>query len=308
MKKIYSFVLASAIGFSIASADCQIDLQVLTPSGSDVPEATAKALASRLTTAAAASGAVSANAGSPFYLTARFDHLNTGVLPGPPKQNTLTTELTLLIGNMETETVIASTTMTLKGVGNSDQKAFLNAMRGINANNATLRNFIASGRDKIVEYYNTATPQLLARADKAASLGDYAQALFLVSQVPECSEAYSSALPAVKKYYSLYADREGEMLLKKANTLWAADQSAAGAERAAAFLAQIPVGSKYEDDADALLKEISAQLKDDHKFETRQKYQDALDLDKRRIDAAKQVGTAWGNGQKSNTTIIPGVR
>lgn len=303
MRRIYSIATALLMGFSISQADCQIDLDIIPASG-DVPQATVNALTSRLTTAATASGTVSANAGSPFYLTARFDNLNTGVLPGPPRQNTVTTELTLLMGNAETETVIASTTMTLKGAGTSDQKAMLNAMRSLNGNNPTLRNFIENGRKKIVEYYNQAAPQLMARADRAAALGDYAQALFLLTQVPECSDAYQSLTPAVEKYYDRYAERQGELVYKEAHAVWAADQSGDGAKRAIELLAAIPVGSSYEKQGDKLFSEITAQLKDDHKFETRQKYADELDLKHRKIEAAKQVGTAWGNGQKAHTTIL----
>lgn len=307
MKKILSASIGFLLGISAVWADCRIELNILPASGKDIPQATAEALTTRLTSAAVSSGAVSANSGSPFYLTARFDHLNTGTLPGPPRQHTLTTELTLLIGNAETQTVIASKTLTLKGAGTSEQKALQNALRIVNGNNASIRDFIAGGRQQVVDYYDAHAPQLMVQAEKAADTGEYGKALFLLTQIPECSSAYSTTLPWVRKYYSLYADREGELLLKQARMAWSTDQTPAGASDAAEILATIPVDSRYAKEADKLFDEITAQLKDDHRFETRQKYADSLDLEKRSIEAAKQVGTAWGNGQKSNTTIIPGL-
>lgn len=304
MKKIISVSLAILLGTASVLADCQIELNIIAPTG-DVPGATASALATRLANAANLNGAAGANNGSSFYLTGRFDHLNKGELAGPPRQYTLTTELTLFIGNSETGTILASHTMNLKGVGVSDQKAFLNAMRGINSDNAAIQRFISEGREKIVEYYDKYAPQLEAKADKAAALGNYAEALFLLNQVPECSRAYDRTLPLVRKYYGLYADREGSQILKKARMLWASDPTPSGASEASALLAEIPVGSSAEREADKLYNEMASSLKDDYKFETRQKYADDIDIEKRRIEAARHVGAAWGNGQKSSTTIIP---
>lgn len=305
MKKTLATICSLMLAASGAMADCQVELNVIQPTGDDVPEASAKALATRLATAANKSGSVGDNNGGPFYLTARFDHLNKGVLAGPPQQHTLTSELTILIGNSETNQILASHTMTLKGVGSSDQKAFLNAMRGITAANTALQQFLAKGREEIISYYDRYAPQLVAQADKATALGNYAEALSILVQVPECSRAYGQTLSEMKKCYTLYADREGTDLLKKAQTLWASDPTPAGAAEASRLLTAIPVGSKAEKGADALYAEMASALKDDYKFETRQKYSDSLDLEKRRIEAAKQVGTAYGHGQKSSTTIIP---
>lgn len=305
MNKILSASFAILLGAASAFADCQVELNILLPQGDNVPEASARALATRLANAANLSGGVGDDNGSPFYLTARFDHLNKGELPGPPRQFTITTELSILIGNSDAGNILASHTMTLKGAGVSEQKAFLNAMRGITAANPGLQKFIADGRQQIVAYYDRYAPQLEAKAEKAAALGNFAEALFLLNQIPECSTAYDRTLPQLKKYYAMYADREGDLILKKARTLWASDPTPDGAGAASELLLLIPVGSNAEKEAEKLFDEMASSLKDDYKFETRQKYSDDIDLEKRRIEAAKEVGVAYGKSQKPSTTIIP---
>ena len=45
-------------------------------------------------------------------------------------------------------------------------------------------------------------------------------------------------------------------------------------------------------------------MKDDWEFEIRQKYNDAVDIEKSKIEAARAVGVAYGNGQKEKTTNL----
>ena len=53
---------------------------------------------------------------------------------------------------------------------------------------------------------------------------------------------------------------------------------------------------------------MKKQVKSDRDFEYRQKYNDQIDLERRRIEAARAVGVAWGNGQKPTTTNIAWIR
>ena len=58
----------------------------------------------------------------------------------------------------------------------------------------------------------------------------------------------------------------------------------------------------------ALYKEIKGQLRADIDFETREKYRDSVKLEKQKIDAMRQVGVAYGRGQKAKTTNLMWVR
>ena len=56
-----------------------------------------------------------------------------------------------------------------------------------------------------------------------------------------------------------------------------------------------------------LYREIKGKVLDDWKFEMK-KYQDGIDLEKLRIDAAHQVGVAYGTHQPAQTTSIEFLR
>ena len=56
-----------------------------------------------------------------------------------------------------------------------------------------------------------------------------------------------------------------------------------------------------------LYSEIKGKVLDDWKFEMK-KYQDGIDLEKQRIEAARQIGVAYGTHQPAQTTSIEFLR
>ena len=58
----------------------------------------------------------------------------------------------------------------------------------------------------------------------------------------------------------------------------------------------------------ALQNEIKNTVKENWNFEHREKYKDAIGLEKDRIAAARAVGVAYGNNQKPTTTYINWIR
>ena len=57
----------------------------------------------------------------------------------------------------------------------------------------------------------------------------------------------------------------------------------------------------------ALYKEIKGKVLDDWKFEMK-KYQDGVDLEKQRIEAARAVGVAYGTHQPNKEVNIDFIR
>ena len=59
-----------------------------------------------------------------------------------------------------------------------------------------------------------------------------------------------------------------------------------------------------EGEAKALYNEIKQKVTSDWDFENREKYKDEAGLKKQRIEAARAIGVAFGNGQQPVTTNI----
>lgn len=70
------------------------------------------------------------------------------------------------------------------------------------------------------------------------------------------------------------------------------------------YLAGIDPSSSAYSGAQALVKEMGKTVKSDRDFELRDKYHDKVALEKSRIEAARAVGVAFGNGQKPTTTNL----
>lgn len=294
---------AASVSISGISAECQIPLAIASLQGGDaVPEATADALVSRLMTAATAAGVSSDNAR--FYIGGKFNHTNHGTLAGPPVQHTVSTMLTLYVGDIQTEAIYATESFDLKGVGSSESKALSNALRPISGSNPRLTAFIETAKEKVTDYFDANAPRIFSEADKAFRTGDFEKALSLAVSIPECAKSYDKSLGLVDKYYQAYADEAGRRLYEAARASWASVPEAAGALEAFRLLMQIPVGSSWTPKADELAKEMKDKVADDHYFEYRTKYADEQDLSRRKLDAARQVGVAYGNGQQPTTTNV----
>lgn len=307
-KNILSSLLIGVVAFC-AGAECMVPLSVIaSPKGDAVPEECQEALESRLTSAVAATGVAVADPSNRFFIAGRFNHLNTGTLVGPPIQYTMSSQLTLYIGDLMSQTIFATETLAVKGSGASEKKAFLNAIRLLSGKSPQLLALIDKGRDRIISYYDENGAQLLTQAEKVFKLGNFEEALFISCQIPECSRSYADALPLIERYYQAYADEEGRKLYEAALGNWSMSPNVDGANKAFAELAEIPVASSYRPKAENLVAEMKTKLKDDEHFQTRTLYADDLNLQKQELEVARQVGVAYGNGQQPQTTNLNWIR
>lgn len=303
-------VIMSVYLLSLRAADCHIPLSVASiESGDEVPYATEEIIKTRLQNILTENGEVVGGTDfSRFFIAAKFNHELKDVLSGPPAQTVLVTDLTIYIGDNETKTIFASSTFKLRGVGHSENRALISALRPINANNEKIKNLINGASDKILDYYDNHYGQIIEKASKAAGLHDYAEAVSLIFSIPECCKGYGQAVNKGLSYYQKLIDSDGRKVYEMARAIWLASPNAYGASRALPILFSIPDGSEASKDAEKLVSEIGATVKDDKLFESRTKYKDNIEIKKMNIQAAKEVGTAWGRGQQPKTTNITWLR
>ena len=310
--KIRNFLLAisAATALSIsAKSDCELHITVAhIEQGEEVPEQTEDYLLTRLTNVVTASGVTGDDSYSQFFITGKFNHIYQDVVPGPPMQNVLRTSLTLYIGDLNSKKVFSSASFELRGVGTSDQRAFINALSSITARNAEFNKFLEAGKTKIIAYFDANYQQILAQAKRAAAMNNYEEALFHATQIPSCSKGYAEAEQVTLTIFQEYIDYYGVQLLTAAQAAWAAGHDLDAARKALELLLQIDPDSRAYPSAQKLFAEIKASIKDDRDFELRQKYYDAVDIERRKIEAARAIGVAFGNGQQPTTTYINWIR
>ncbi|MDE7126265.1 MAG: hypothetical protein K2O12_07325 [Muribaculaceae bacterium] len=287
------------------AAQCNVNMAVLPVSqGENVPAGSEDYLLTRLTQLVSADGITSDPGMSQFFITAKFNHITEDVVPGPPEQTAIHTHLTLYVGDILSETVYSTATVELRGVGTSRQRAFINAMRSINARNSVLKNCIDKGRKKITDYYDSHYPDIIAKAKRAAAQNDYRQALWHLVSVPECCKGYQQVRVLENEYFQTFIDNEGTALYNAALAAWSTRHDQAGAQEAFGYLLRIDPESAAYPAALRLVSEMNESIKNDRDFDLRSKYADAVDLEKNRIEAIRQIGVAYGKGQQPSTTNL----
>lgn len=298
-------ILSFAPALQAAAQGCDIPIRVMSmPQAENIPESTLDMVNNRLASAITAAGTMAPADYGQFFITAKFNHSTEDVVAGPPKQVAVNTTMTLLLGDIEGEQIYASKTFELRGVGTSTQRALANAMKPLNARNPAFEQFVKAGKDKIIAYYDKIYPSILAKADRAASLNKYDEALYYACSIPECCVGYTEASDHVARIFKEYVDRDAEILYKKAYAAWGAAPNEEGAREALAYLSLVEPSSAIYPKCQKLAQEIKNTVRGDYEFENMGKYNDEVSLKRAQIEAARQIGVAYGSGQKESTTNL----
>ena len=305
MNKLLKILLLSSLPMTGFALNCEISLSVLPmKQGDNVPSNISNNLVTRLNQAVTAGGITADPFFNQFFVAGKFNHLYKDVTTTAPAQTVIKTMLTVYIGDVQNQQIYATESFELQGVGTNYDRAYINALSRINAKNEKLKKFLEDGKKKIVEYYDKNISTVTAKADKAASMQKYDEALHYLVAVPECSSGYATATNQLVTVYKKKIDYDGKIYLQKAQSAWNVNPTAEGAAEAAVWLNLIDPQSASYLAAVKLGDEIRKTVKSDIDFEVREKYHDSVELQKLLIDAARQVGKAYGEGQKEQTTNL----
>jgi tetratricopeptide (TPR) repeat protein len=242
-----------------------------------------------------------------FLLTVTTTPLDKDIIAGPPMKISEKMEMNLYIIDAYAKTIFSSTSFTVKGLGETENKCYLNAISRMPLKSPEITRFIDEGKTKIIEYYDHEADNLIKRAQFLTLQKEYEEAIFLVSLIPQQSKKYDDALKAGLEIYQAYIDYQCTVNLAAARQEWAAEQNKFGAMKAGEYLANILPDAKCYGEAMDLYKEIKGKVLDDWKFEMK-KYQDTVDLEKARIEAMRAVGVAFGNHQPQKEINIEFLR
>lgn len=301
MNSIFKSILAAVIFIPLmafAQGECSIDVSVADiTKGEVVPESVNQRLQAKLSQAISKAGLVSAPYESRFFVAGRFDDAYNDITGGPSQKVYVKTTLTIYIGDAEEQKIFASESFELSGVGGSDAQAYTRALNKLNTSNSQLVNFLETGRDKIINYFDANYQSYINKAQQAMAARNYDEALYYVTAIPSCCKGYAEASRMALDIYSKSMNYSSQQLLAQARAAWAADPTATGAAEAHSFLSQIDPQASCYAEAQALSKQISQTTKKQWEFENITKYQNEVELEKRRINAAKEVAVAWAKSR-----------
>ena len=150
---------------------------VMFPQAFELPSSSERALKSKMKQACTKNGLGGQSVDGRFIITAEVNLLAKELTPTAPPMHALDVETTMYIGDGIEGTLFASVTITNKGVGNTEAKAYAMAFKGIKPTSDEIQSFIEEGKQKIVEYYNSQCDFILAEAQTLGKNQQYDDAI-----------------------------------------------------------------------------------------------------------------------------------
>lgn len=227
-----------------------------------------------------------------FMLAARVNILNKDIIVGPPQKVSQTIEVTLFIGDVECDKAFDSYSFEITGIGTNVNKSFINAIKQIKPRSQQYVDFMAKGKQSILNYYTIHSSELIALAKQLAASEDYRDALDILTSIPNVNAyIYSQCGNLIEDYYFKMIEADGNYYFNAAKSAWAANPTKEGASIATEYLSQINFNASIQPQASNLAESITEQMKkiDEREWEQHlQEYKDGIEREKRQWEQRMQ--------------------
>lgn len=243
------------------SAKAQIYITPFVPDEivEDYPDA-AKILESKLNNILSANDIKTQMGDSRFILTGNWIPETKDVVGSAPTQIAYTLNINLYIGDGEDGTKYISETFRVKGVGATEEKAHLAAIRNLQSSNQKISAFVQKGRERIISYYEQNKEHLMASINSLITKQDYDEAIYQLNLIPmECSY-YVDVQSKINYVYQRIIDNRAEPIFTEAKALWAANQNAKGASQVIDLVSQIDPNASCYPDVQKFIETVNAKI------------------------------------------------
>jgi hypothetical protein len=310
MKRLITFVFCLFSVFILgqdASSNKQDDLSrirltAFLPENSGLSSEAQKILLDKMNQIVTKNGMTGGTANQRFIITANVLELTKDITPSTPPIYTYNLQVSFHIGNGIQGTKFASYSKEIKGSGKSEIKAYLAALKEIKTDEVGYQNFIQESKKRIVEYYKSSCDFELKEAKALEDMGNFAGAIQKLFEIPQvCTDCYDMAITRIGPIYQKQIDKNCKEDMSRASAAWSSSMDSKGAEGAGAYLSKIDPNSICYNDAILLYQEIAKRVMElnqrEWDFKLKQN-QDAVDLNLARINAARDIGVAYGLNQQ----------
>jgi len=299
MKKLILFIYITTLAFN-SEAQVRLDdfgriiLNTYLPDNIAAPAEAKNLLTTKLNQITSNNGMGGSQANPRFIITANVNVGTKDIIAGPPQMIAQNIDITLFVGDALSNTIFSNVTLSLKGAGTNENKAFIEALKTINPKNKEVVAFLEEGKNKIIGYYATQCDFIIKDAQTLVKQEKYDEAIYQLALVPEvCQECYFKCLDTLSSIYQQKIDADCKIKFNDAKTTWTAAQNPAGAEKAGDVLSTINPMASCQTEVSAFIKTIDAKLKADEKarwqFKMKQ-YADKIAAQKEQVRIAEEKG------------------
>jgi hypothetical protein len=311
MKKIFLFLCIFTIAIG-SSAQVKLDdfgriiLNTYLPDNIAVPSEAKDLLTTKLNQITSNNGMGGSEANPRFIITANVNVGTKDIIAGPPQMIAQNIDITLFVGDALTNTIFSNITLSLKGVGTNENKAFIEAFKNINPKNKEVIAFLEEGKKKIIDYYATQCDFILKKANALAEQFKFEEAIYNLMTVPETSkDCYFKSKDAATAIFKLKIESDCTEKLKQAKLIWASESNENGAMKAS----EIMIAIIPSDNCKQEINKLSAEIKNKLQTEQKKKYdfemmemQKRYDTGQKRLDAEIEIAIEYIRNQPKNVT------
>lgn len=312
MKKILLILVAFVFGLNLNAQNSQgktddlgrIALAAIVPDQAEgIPQSARQLLANKMEQVAVQNGLGAAASNPRFCIVPVVNVLSKEITPTAPPMQALNLDVTFYIVDAASQTIFSQTNIQVKGVGQTEDKAYIQALKNLNVKAGQFKGFVEKGKEKILEYYNSQCDVVLKGAQALAGQKKYEESLFALLSVPDvCRECFDKSMDLSVDIYKQYANYKCTEYMSGAKAAWAN----MNADKAAEFLGKITPDMECYEQAVKLADDITQkQLADGAnvwQFKMKQ-YDDSVEKEKLMIQAGKEVAVSWaywGQGKHFN--------
>lgn len=284
----------------------RIVLNTYLPDNIAIPSEAKSLLINKLNQITSNNGMGGSQANPRFIITANVNVGTKDIIAGPPQMIAQNIDITLFVGDAVTNTIFSNATLSLKGVGTNENKAFIEAFKTMNPKNKDIVAFLEEGKTKIINYYSTNCDFIIKEAQTLVKQQKYDQAIYQLSLVPEvCQDCYFKCLDTLAIIYQKKIDADCKSKLSQAKILWAGQTNVSNAENVLYILVDISPQSSCFSNVTKFVEEIRNKIIADEKARLElamKKYNDKISIEKKRIEAFREIAVEYAKNQPK--TII----
>lgn len=263
-----------------------------------MPDMASNMIINKLNQIISTNGVTNSNYNSRFIITSNVVVLTKDIIASAPPMHAVTLDITLFIGDGFEGKKFSSQSITVKGAGINENKAYIDAFKNIKQNDPNLLSFVTKGKNKIIEFYNATCLQNIKEAQNLEKQNLLEEAVFKLISVPvECGPCFDKSMVALGPIFKKKIDRDCILKLTEATNLWNAAQDVETANAVGEILITIDPKATCFNDAKAFSNKVGKRVLELDKREWNYKLETEVNLKRDLIKAYRDVGVAYGKGQ-----------
>ncbi len=281
----------------------KISLNPYIPESENIGTKALKSLTSKLGQIATVAGMSGKGFDNRFVITAHLQELDCETTATYPPKTALRASINIYVGDGIDGTLFSSYSKEYKGFGDSREDAYAAIVKKLKTNDPELLRSIEVGKERIVQYYNQVSGNIIKTAEADANAGHYEKAITTLFSIPMACKDYNAAQDLIARLGVVSLETSNMKLIEDARAAWNANPSEEGASKAINLLNQLQTPSaKTLASAKVLSNEIGTRLKSisDREWQlTVQQSQNEHEVEMAKIESEKQQNIATVNAAAS---------